>query len=481
MDRFHPMLPGNTTDAPSEALPLLYTTSGRHPYQSYCETVTDSSSPPRSSGLSLSNSILRSRTPSLDFAFDSQQREPNEAYQNILPVLSAASSPGRYVDDVPLLKTGSGSKRQTSSPNRKQRSSDTTTGSPNHITPAVTPRGSHLLARYKVTAYDRTPSHPRMQQMKPSNGATVRTIPWKPIEREKNYAVTKYHPLPLLPLRTFAVHDGYARLSDTGHEVAIRAQEKTSTGERLEYPREDEPPPLPKHSDRYVKRRPLPAPPIDYSPPSPSKYPGLTPSPRNDYIRDSSRSHRRNILNHQAQLPLSAELYEPCGLLPEPEDDRQARRRTQPKETTLRYQFGDRPPRVADVPLSKPSRLDLFREQTDAFLYASPDQGSTLTPSIYSLAYIQTGPRPPPWRSYEDLEMQRLQRGDQREGEHVPRHRVAMDSRSTLQQDHSTESFGLKPSIVVEQFERQIEREFPDGLGGQAARSESDWCCCVIM
>jgi hypothetical protein len=494
MDRNHPMLPGTTTYAPGETLPLLYNTSEEAPYQAYCETVIDPASPSHSPGLSLSESILRPRTPSLQFTFTLRQQEPHEVNQNTSLFLSAASSPEHPADDVPLLKTGKESKRQTTSPNCRQWSSDTTPGSPNHITPTVTPRGSHLLAPIKMTAYDRTPSHLRMQQMEPHKIATVRKILRKPIEGEPSYADANYHPLPFLPLRPFAVHDGYARLDEVQDgsiqdvSFGLHAQNGISKGERLKYSNEDESPSPPKHSEYPAKRRPLPDLPHGYSEPSLSRRnidasscPILSPPRHPPHICELSRSPRKNPFHDPTQLPSLAELYGPRGLLAKPQDDRRARLRTESKATTLRYQFGARLPRGTHVPPSKGSRVDRFHEQTEAFLYASPTQEYTPTPSIHSIEYFRTGPRRPPWGSYEDLEMQRLQRGDRRDGEHARRNRMALDSRSTLQQDHSTESLGLKSSIVVGDQDTQIQRKYSNmDVDDQAARGDA-WCCCNVM
>jgi hypothetical protein len=488
------------TDAPDEALPLINDTSEWRTYQAYCESVVDSSSPPRSSGLSFSESIPRSRKPSLQLTLDPQPSRSLAIEHNASPVLSAASSPQRYSGSATLLKTGKETKRQTVFSNRRALPRNTTTGKVNHITRAVTPRGSHSLARFKVTAYDRPPSHPRMQRMESSNSPTARTIPRKPLQQSSQYAETGYRPRPLLPLRASAVQDGTQLHHETQNEPLLELSQSqhyaqaAQRGREKDYTSGEESPPPPEHNEHFIFRRPLPSLPYDCSEASQPKqsdtfkeedslYTALTSLPRLTYIRSPSRSPCNHSLNDPTQLRSSADLYEPRGLLPELEEETRARR-TELKETSLKYQFGEYPPRDADLLPPKPSRRDIFRPQTEYFLNADsdPTRASAPAPSILSSTDVQNGPRPPPWGSYKDLEMQRLQRGDRREVEHLRRHRLTPDSMSTLQKDHSTESLGLKPSIVVAQLAQQIEKEFPEGLGVQSARGGIDWYrCCNVM
>ncbi|KAF1935697.1 hypothetical protein EJ02DRAFT_301476, partial [Clathrospora elynae] len=198
MDCNHPMPLRIQIDAPSEAPPLLHNAPARRRYQPYCETVA-SSRPPSPNPLILQPLHVSISRP-LRTNVDAQPQEHDEADQNKSLVQSAASSPAHHVGAATLLKTGRNSKRKGTSPNRTAASRDTESADPNHITQAVTPRGSHSLASVEVTAYDRTPSHPRMQQSVHFDIATLQTIPRKHIQRQDRYAGMAYHPLPPLPL-----------------------------------------------------------------------------------------------------------------------------------------------------------------------------------------------------------------------------------------------------------------------------------------
>ncbi|KAF1828358.1 hypothetical protein BDW02DRAFT_584548, partial [Decorospora gaudefroyi] len=447
------MPPGIPRDASDEVLPLLDPTSEGRPYQAYCETVT-SSRPPSPQSL-IPRPLCISPKPSAQILFDAHAPKPHESEQNRSLVLSAASSPGSYVDSATLLKTGRNSKSQTQSPNRKLFPKSTVSANSVHITRAVFPRGSHSLAPTRVIAYHQALSHPRVQQLDFVDSGTAQTISRKPVQQHDANVGTNSRPLPPLPLEPVVIEDEYTEMGAqeeaTNHDENRQhfAQTATSIGREEELGRIKSL--VRKASEDGIQPRQL---------PSPSKYnnprlkvtfedevpsPVLAALPYNAYFRDLSISRQHNVRDNPAQFPSAAKLYEPRGYWSDIEDDRQARRRTQPKDANLKYQFGQLPSRGIHMPQPPPHR-DAYRQQVD---HSRP-------PPAHPPTDLQTGPRLPPWGSYADLEMQRRQRGNARERAQARAYCLTTDGMATYHHSHSMDSPGKEPSRGVDEYRQQI-------------------------
>ncbi|KAI4714668.1 hypothetical protein J4E89_000349 [Alternaria sp. Ai002NY15] len=174
--------------------------------------------------------------------------------------------------------------------------------------------------------------------------------------------------------------------------------------------------PLSKRNCYLVPRRPLPDLPIDISPYHSSQRTAAQ-SASSSHVADgisyhalfessiSAREHR--VSGSNTQEPTATDPYEPRGHWDDIDDDIRALRRTQPKDANLKYRFGQLPFfGSASPPLISPLRGN-YPHSVGNFTNAAP--------SFHSSTDIQNGPRPPPWGSYEDLEIQRRQRGDARE------------------------------------------------------------------
>ena len=487
MDHTHFTPLGTPEEGPGEALLLLHDTLPRRPYQAYC--VTEASSRPSSPDNLVPKPLRTSTTPVSRVFIDTESVETEDCDHNKNLTQTAADSPAQYVESATLRRTGQYSKRQTFPPNRKPLPERTRSGNtPNHITRAVTPRGSHSLAPSEVTVCDLPSSHPRMQQSTPSNNESDRIGSHKPIEQCDDLLGTYQRPLPPLPLGAASVIDEEQEIGARSADI-YRISDEPARSEYIQGANELNTPntqaePL-SQSNRYlIPRRPLPDLPIDISPDHSSQRTAAQ-STSSSHVIDgpsydavfgessiSAREHR--VSGSNAQEPTATDSYEPRGHWNDIDDDVRALRRTQPKDANLKYQFGQLPSfSSASPPLISPFR------GTFPPLVGNPTNAA---PSFHSSTDIQNGPRPPPWGSYEDLEIQRRQRGDARERAKVRGSRLTADSSSMYQKSMSTDSLGKDPSREVEEYREQILGVYPDmEFNGEAGRGDRAWCCCVMM
>ncbi|KAF7452989.1 hypothetical protein PtrM4_002760 [Pyrenophora tritici-repentis] len=469
--RFIP--PDTTHDVPGEALPLVQNTIERSPYQAYCETATSSSR--SSSSRSLMPSPLRIRRHlSSRIANDSQPSGHNGSDQNTLLIQAAASAPGSYIDVVTLLKTGEHCKTQTQPAN-----CDTLTESAisNHITRAVTPRGSHLLALETVTACDVTPSHPRIQQVGYTDCTTTRTISRKPILRDSG---TYYRPLPPLPPGEDPFKDDHSAgdVDDQEEFRQIPSQITTLNGS-------------PKSTYR-IKRRPLPSQydcvastvPSENFPIKAKHSSGSLQASLRPYHRNSSGSLRQDVLYDRAQSIAADASHIPRGHWSDVDNYVSTSRLSQPNIAMLKYKAGQLSPHTPDISPPTPPHRATYTQRTDYF----PQQPSTPPAYIHSTQSsldTQNGPRPPPWGSYDALEMQRRQRSEARETRLQKRGgsvRLRDDTGSTHQKSYSTETLVKEAAREVEVYREQILGVYPDmEFDGEAGAGGRGTCWCVLM
>jgi hypothetical protein len=235
------------------------------------------------------------------------------------------------------------------------------------------------------------------------------------------------------------------------------------------------------------------------------------PAPRaNVANRTSNISHSKlRLLADYVQFPSAPEPYVSRGRLSDMDEDSRAHRRTQPKDTRFQYQLGRRPILTLDLlPPTPPQRvlprvsytaisqdIDDDERPSPAPTHVIMPKSSYATPTYtanrddhppppspltsFPPFGAHSGPRPPPWGSYEDLEMQRRDRGDARERENARQFRLrAMASRDS----ESTESLMRRE---VAEYGEQIRMVYPDmefdGRAEERAK-ERDCCrCCVVM
>jgi hypothetical protein len=488
MDRSHLMPSNIPEDAPNESIPFSYDIPFRRLYQAYC--ITEASSRP-SSPDSLIPKPLRTSAPSLfQTAINTGSADTEKFEQNDSGSQASASDSAQHIESVTLRKTGQYSKRQTPSSNQKPLWERTRLGNnPSHITRAVTPRGSHSLASSEVITYDRPPSHPRMQQLGFANKNTVQPIPRKPIERLGDRVSTYQRPWPPLPLETASAGSERSQAHSacsgnayrksckqlyTQHPLALLGLRGFHTETSRPY----------KPNEYLIPQRPLPDPPVETRPSlsgrSATSEERTTPQSLKEHSNDvgfrgPSRSPReRNFLNRYPQNASAAELYVPRDHWDDVDDGVRAPRRTGTRVANLKQQFRQLPSQHSASPL-------LVSPQSNSYLQPIYYLANS-APSPHSSTDIQNGPRPPPWGSYEELEIQRRQRGDARERAKIRANRLTADSASTYQKSLSTDSLSESPSREVEEYREQILGVYPDmEFNGDAGRGDRGWCCCVMM
>jgi hypothetical protein len=215
------------------------------------------------------------------------------------------------------------------------------------------------------------------------------------------------------------------------------------------------------------------------------------------------------LLDDYVQFPSSSEAYVSRSLMSDMDEDRCAQRRTQPKDKGFQHQFGhrskvtlemppptpphrvlprgpyiavsqdtdedDRPPLTPTHPTMPKSSYATTSYTTNRGDYPLPSSPMTSFPPFSGHA----GPRPPPWGSYEDLEMQRRDRGDAREREDARQFPIRA---VTGKNSDSTESL---VRMEIEGYREQARMVYPDmafdGLAAERTK-EKDFCwCCVVM
>ncbi|RMZ66539.1 glycoside hydrolase family 5 [Pyrenophora seminiperda CCB06] len=471
--RFTP--PDTASDVPGEALPLLEKSVERKSYQVYCETAASSS---RSSSCdSLIPSPLQiPRVSSLHIESDSPTPENHESGQNTIHFQAAASIPEPKADSVTLLKPGKDDKTQTRTAN-----CDTLADSAvsHHITRAVTPRGSHSLASDKVTACDTILSHPRIQQMESVNCTTARTVLRKPIPHQGLHTGANYRQLPPLPLGEDSFKDEHSpggdKYDEEDHEEGSRRvsfQMTTPIAGNLQ-------------DTHQIKQRSLPSP-YDCGElnelresiaTGASHLSDSLKAPLRPYIRNQSSNLQQCVIYDRVRSIAAESLHIPRGNWSDIDDDAFIPSRRQPKHAISKNNYGKLPHQTADIPRSIPPQYDVHTQPAEYFT-----QPSSPVPSTDSSLDNPNGPRPPPWGSYDNLELQRRQRSEARGRTHTRGALLTANSALAYQKAHSTDSLGKKPVREVEEYREQILGMYPDIVfNGEAGIGGRGRCCCVLM
>jgi hypothetical protein len=215
------------------------------------------------------------------------------------------------------------------------------------------------------------------------------------------------------------------------------------------------------------------------------------------------------LWDNHVQFSSTPQAYVSRGLISDMDEDRRAHRRTQPKDAMFQYRFGYRPMMSLEMPPPTPPYRVLPKSSHTAVLQNEEACGRPpptpthriLPVSSYSTPKYtanrearlpipspltsfppfgaQPGPRSPPWGSYEDLEMQRRDRGDEREREDARQFRLRASTGKNLD---------LKESLVrreVEGYREQVLMVYPDmafdGSAAERAKGRDCCWCCVMM
>ncbi|KAH7402348.1 hypothetical protein DE146DRAFT_610260 [Phaeosphaeria sp. MPI-PUGE-AT-0046c] len=471
-------LPAGPDKSSNESSPLLRKDHPPRPYQAYC--ATEASSRPTSPD-ALTPRPLQFGT-SLPPICDEPRYLPRTSLTTSTPSgIEQSRSNGFIVSG--FEDESDGTKEQ---PNGGPQFRSTMLVNSNHITQAVTPRGSHPLTGNQPITYDRTPSQFRMQRATSEYVATILACPRKPLPQHAMDTSIDHRPLPPLPFEVAPLRSSYNTDLDEVREQAWRLAVRADPEELSEGPRSYSQEALQsspekeaareqavRRSHRYLDIKRL--------------YESLT-------LRNNATiSPAWSDLGGNVQLPSTSEPHQPRGLLSDMDDDRRAFRRTQPKDAKFKYQFGRRP----SVGLDKPPLSPLHHSTStpslgpngpisigtqEAGIHSHVEHHS---PSLSSRSHTgaQTGPRPPPWGSSDNLDLRRQTRNEAREREEARRYRRIVDSGSSIYKgSESTDSLCRNAmKREVEEYREQVLQLYPDmafdGSAGKGGRS----CYCVVM
>jgi hypothetical protein len=496
MDIDHPR--SHSPHASADVSSPLLDEPGPRPYQAYC--VTEASSRPPSSN------SLRPQP----FLIQSSIVETCDTELRLLPTEPDPQTPATNVErnssSAISLGQEKGGNEQETSANGEPSSRNTILAHPHHITQAVTPRGSHSLTTSQTNMYDATPSHLRMQQSSPKHVATFATYQRKPLPNHTSNVGMDHRPLPALPIESATKVDL--------NELPYRSQTMETTDDYSDQIRQapehqvqlgDESPDSEHVSKAVLRRKALHTRTGEEAVAREATYilDSITILPINlcrdvPTIRDNAppsgvdrQPRQSNACDNQPQVGSAQELYISRGLLSNTDDDRRARRRTQPKDAKLKYQFGHRPSARLEIPLPTPphaSQPKFTEDRHSPALRKRPSSNNHFDqPYISPHIGLKSGPgpRPPPWGSRDNLELRRQFRSDARDREEA---RKLRDSGSSItKSSDSTDS--LRKTTMrreVEKYREQVLRLYPDlefdGNAGHSGRgSGCYWCLCMVM
>lgn len=455
----------------------------RRPYQPYC--VTEASSRPESPDTLLPRPLFSTPPDTQSTDNNVSSHEDPSLYLVTSPGPSAASNGQIQHGPTTISRTGSDIDIQPDPTNGIAPGVDALLEKLNHIAQAVTPRGSHSLS----SAYHETPSPLRTPRLGPQ------TIPRKPLRIPAHEVSSHERFLPTTPTNDDRAANNITAQSESvglgesaggcGHVVKSRETPHSASNKMQEDT-------LPLLSDEYRWNDLVQSAPTVYnsdyatfshlgtrsnSTEELQKLKSYEDSDTHQALNGSLR--RSQVWDDSGQLPSSEVLYEPRGLLSDSHEEGWAPRRTIPKDARLRYQFGHRPSANIDRPPPTPShRITPF--QQPHFDNSTRSTAALLSPGTD----MYTGPRPPPWGSYESLELQRRQRGETRERSEALLYRSKMDSASSLRavstRTMSSGDDGMRRE--VEEYREAILALYPDmAFDGDAGDDGVERCCCCIV
>jgi hypothetical protein len=486
-----------------ETFILVHNDRQKRPYQAYC--VTEASSRPSTPPDSFHPQPSRTQR---SLSTQGRKFEPSPSQDDLFPQPPATN----IEHDGSPATSPSKEKRcneQQESPNRKTSSRDTVVTSVNHITRAVTPRGSHPLVGSQTPTYDQVLSQFRVQPLAPSYATTSRAYQRKSLPSAASDWRMDSHPLPPLPNeicldaegdRSKRELCGAAKLKEDSLSTLETIPEfsqsnHTDLSDSLIAAPEDgkENAHIPPEKEVAAERQPRFLKRSVASPDDIRSSSLRVPGEEEFFLISNKGSQQCDTDDGDAQFPSSIDVYGARVALEDLSAKHHANRRTQPKDAKLKYQFGRRP----SIQLKIPSLTLLHRHTPDSpTRYQSYDAASQKittehfnpppSPSARSYTDIQAGPRPPPWATYETLELQRRNRSELRERKETRKYRMTLDTSSSdsLYKGGSS-TFSLRESPMrqeVEEYREQVLRLYPDlefdGSAGKGGR-----CCwgCVVM
>jgi hypothetical protein len=484
IDITHIIPPDTQSDEAIESLPLLNTESGRRPYQAYCVTEPPSRAP---SPDMLIPRPLRIRAPPDQPLNPESRHVPSDA------LLQVSTAPTGKNDNLAIIpRQNCSSSAQQESSNQRTWSQDIMLEHQHHITQAVTARGSHPLMASQTAMYDRTPPHLRMQQTPLRYVATSLSYQQKPLPQHVNTVAMDSRPLPPLPDETLDAPDLETSqwadnlLLNGNAEQALRVPRaliETSEDDQLggSLPVVDYnskvlhiPPEVPQEVEGYVDDyEELFQPRVGYqiNPAPPSFH-----EPRSDILPRSHNTFpaQSRYLDEPVRPPSSTSSYIPRGLFSDIGHDTRAFRRTEPKDAKLKYQFGRRPSLRLFAPLPPPLHTSISQP---IFPHPSSLSNTQRFARPISPSYTD-GPRPPPWGSIDELQVQRQSRSEARERHDARKYRMSLGSKGSS----STESLrGAEMRREVEEYKAQVLRVYPDmEFDGEAGKGGRE-CACNVM
>lgn len=493
--RLSPSVDLDAGKASNESSPLLHNDQNPRPCQAYC--VTEASSRPPSPN-TLTPRPLRIRR-SLSPIRDDESR----CLPSIPPTPSTTAlieQDHRDVENVPALGVGGDEEEEHTNGSPQYRS--TMLLDANHITQAVTPRGSPPLMDNQPIMYDRTPSQVRMQRSTPEYVATTSTCRRKPLPQHAVDTSMAHRPLPPLPPETAPVKASYDVRRGSHNADSEEVDEGEAWRPSLAYFGIEKLGDGPRSQSQVVPQMSLETDAVHGPGSEPSR--SSDEGPTTHRIMDkrtsyhswkprgrTTRSPARTDLGGHIQMASSGDLYEPRGLLSEMDDDRRAFRRTQPKDAKFKYQFGRRPSTGLERPPLPPPQQSLPNLSVIHYSPTVTNPPQTYealrrpspSPSLRSYAETQAGPRPPPWGSSDNLELRRQTRSEAREREEARRFRMTIDGGSSIYKG-SDSMDSLRQNTMrreVEEYREQVLQIYPDmefdGNAGKGGRT----CYCVVM
>ncbi|KAF2824713.1 hypothetical protein CC86DRAFT_255758, partial [Ophiobolus disseminans] len=190
IDRLMP--PEAEVSTNNEPLPLLQIDPQPRPYQAYC--VTEASSRPTSPDTAIPQPLRPQQSSTKER--DIEPLMPPNSFLTWSPATSVEEDGSLAIS--PRRENDGKEQQETSNPDSPSRHTVLANG--NHITRAVTPRGSHPLVGNQPLVYDRTQSQSRMHPSVPSHVAISRAYQIKSLPQHANNADMVFRPLPPLPV-----------------------------------------------------------------------------------------------------------------------------------------------------------------------------------------------------------------------------------------------------------------------------------------
>jgi len=487
-----------------EVSALLFRNRQIRPYQAYCVTEASSSRAP--SPVAIPPTLLHHQRQTKDFSYE----KPNLRHgRHDSPPKSSASHIKPNDNLIKLLSQEKERNQPDLSTNQLPSPCDTKNTSKYHITPTVSPRGSHPLAACQTQVCDAAPSQLRVPPPVRAHVATSKAYQRKAPPRNIQRREMDGRPLPALP------KEGSPE-GKSDEQPVPKKKKRVPSREYMESGAKG------LGSTAKIKQDDrLPA--IKTIITSRARPPGKSVTFRDEpeVLVQKDEETPRQVSNNSsdaAQCLSSLELYTPRVALEEMRKERQAHRRTQMNDDRLgrksssqidiarptpTHQYSTKPvekilsdtsqptssqatllatsqssSETPNVPLPPASPKHHHLPKPVASTKPLPHPTTTpLPPSPFPIPSPNIGPRPPPWQSYTNLESQRRSRTEARSKTRLTWETNSSDS---MRKGYaSTASFDDSPMRrEVEEYREQVVRLYPDLRfeGGKGGKGKRRWC-----